>query len=121
VPVARARRASKDGARFGPPPFEARRRRGSHLRVTAFAISPTLNPGYRLNTMLLKFITFIAAAIPIVLFVRSVFFRGRKTRMNEGMKEFKKQVDLAVWIFLALVGCLVAFAAGKLIWTWWTL
>jgi hypothetical protein len=55
-----------------------------------------------------------------VLFVRSIFFR-RPTRLSEGMKEFKKQVDLAVWIFLALVGCLVAFAAGKLVWTWWTL
>jgi hypothetical protein len=70
------------------------------------------------ETMLLKFIAFIAAAIPIVLFVRSVFFR-RPTRVSEGMKEFKKQVDLAVWIFLGLVGLLVTFAAGKLTWTWW--
>ena len=69
--------------------------------------------------MLLKFIAFVAAAIPIVLFVRSVFFRGRPTRMSEGLKEFKKQADLAVWIFLGLVGLVVAFAAGKLIWTWW--
>jgi hypothetical protein len=70
------------------------------------------------ETMLLKFIAFIAAAIPIVLFVRSVFFR-RPTRLSEGLKEFKKQADLAVWIFLGLVGVVVAFAAGKLIWTWW--
>ena len=32
--------------------------------------------------MLLKIIAFIAAAIPLFLFVRSVFFR-RSTRMNE--------------------------------------
>lgn len=68
--------------------------------------------------MLLKIIAFIAAAIPIFLFVRSVFFR-RPTRFSQGMKEFRKQIDLAVWIFLGLVGCLVAFAAGKLAWTWW--
>jgi multisubunit Na+/H+ antiporter MnhB subunit len=68
--------------------------------------------------MLLKFIAFLAAAIPIVLFVRSIFFR-RPTRISEGMKEFKKQVDLAVWIFIGLIGCVVTFAAGKLIWTWW--
>ncbi|HEY0441895.1 MAG TPA: hypothetical protein VGD36_17655 [Xanthobacteraceae bacterium] len=68
--------------------------------------------------MLLKIIAFIAAAIPIVLFTRSVFFR-RPTRMSEGLQQLKKQADLAVWIFLGLIGCLVAFAAGKLIWTWW--
>jgi hypothetical protein len=68
--------------------------------------------------MLLKIIAFIAAAVPLYLFVRSMFFR-RPTRLSQQMKEFKKQVDLAVWIFLGLVGCVVAFAAGKLIWTWW--
>ena len=67
--------------------------------------------------MLFKIIAFIAAAIPLFLFVRSVFFR-RPTRFSEGVKEFKKQIDLAVWIFLVLVGCLVAVAAGKLVWAW---
>ncbi len=41
-----------------------------------------------------------AAAILIFLFVRSVFFR-RTTRINEGVKEFKKQANLAVSIFLS--------------------
>jgi hypothetical protein len=70
-------------------------------------------------TMLLKIIAFIAAAIPIFLFVRSVFFR-RTTQVNEGLKEFKKQANLAVTIFLFLIGCVVAFAAAKLAWTWWS-
>jgi anaerobic C4-dicarboxylate transporter len=69
--------------------------------------------------MLLKVIAFIAAAIPIFLFVRSFFFR-RTTRINEGVKEFKKQADLAVLIFLFLIACVVAFAAAKLVWTWWS-
>ena len=68
--------------------------------------------------MIFKIIAFVAVAIPIFLFVRSVFFR-RTTRINEGLKEFKKQANLAVSIFLLLVGCVVVFAAGKLVWTWW--
>jgi multisubunit Na+/H+ antiporter MnhB subunit len=70
--------------------------------------------------MLLKIIAFIAAALPIVMFLRRIMGGGqRPTRFSEGVKEFKKQFDLAVWIFLGLVGCLFAFAIGKLIWTWW--
>jgi hypothetical protein len=67
--------------------------------------------------MILKIIAFIAAAIPIYLFIRSVFFR-KPTRLSEGIKEFKKQADLAVWIFLALVGCIVVVGVGKLAWAW---
>jgi hypothetical protein len=68
-------------------------------------------------TMIFKIIAFVAAAIPIFLFVRSIFFR-RPTRINEGFKEFKKQSDLAVSIFLVFIGCVVIFAVGKLIWAW---
>ena len=70
--------------------------------------------------MIFKIIAFIAAAIPIFLFVRSIFFR-RTTRINEGLfREFKKQANLAVSIFLFLIVCIVVFAAGKLAWTWWS-
>jgi NADH:ubiquinone oxidoreductase subunit 6 (subunit J) len=69
--------------------------------------------------MFLKIIAFVAAAIPIFLFVRSIFSR-RTTRINEGLKEFKKQANLAVSIFLLLIACVVAFAAAKLVWTWWS-
>ena len=69
--------------------------------------------------MIFKIIAFLAAAIPIFLFVRSVFFR-RTTRINEGLREFKKHADLAVTIFLFLIACVVALAAGKLAWTWWS-
>jgi hypothetical protein len=68
--------------------------------------------------MLFKIIAFIAAAVPLILFVRTVFFQ-RTTKLGEGVKEFKKQFDLAIWIFLGLIGCIVVFAAGKLMWTWW--
>ncbi|MBN8955452.1 MAG: hypothetical protein J0H17_02480 [Rhizobiales bacterium] len=70
--------------------------------------------------MLLKFIAFVAAALPIIMFLRRLMAGGKRpTRLSEGVKEFKKQFDLAVWIFLALVGAIFAFAAGKLAWTWW--
>jgi hypothetical protein len=67
--------------------------------------------------MIFKIIAFLAAAIPVFLFVRSIFFR-RPTRLNEGFKEFKKQSDVAVSIFLFLIGCVVIFAIGKLVWAW---
>jgi hypothetical protein len=69
--------------------------------------------------MIFKIIAFLAAAIPIFLFVRSIFFT-RTTRINEGLREFKKQANLAVSIFLFLIVCVVVFAAGKLAWTWWS-
>ena len=69
--------------------------------------------------MIFKILALIAAGIPIFLFVRSVFFQ-RTTRVNEGLREFKKQANLAVSIFLFLIVCVVIFAAGKLAWTWWS-
>jgi hypothetical protein len=68
--------------------------------------------------MLFKIMAFVVAAVPIFLFVRSVFFR-RTTRVNESLKDFKKQADLAVSIFLFLIGCAVIVTAAKLVWTWW--
>jgi hypothetical protein len=68
--------------------------------------------------MLFKIIAFIAAAIPIVLFVRAMLFR-RPTRLNTNFQEFKKQANLAVTIFLVLISLVVAFGLGKLAWTWW--
>ena len=67
--------------------------------------------------MLFKILAFVAAAIPIILFLRAIFFR-RPTRIGEGLKEFKKQSNLAVTILLILIGCVVAFTLVKLAWTW---
>jgi anaerobic C4-dicarboxylate transporter len=52
--------------------------------------------------------------------LRTPVFFQRTTRMNEGLREFKKQANLAVSIFLFLIVCVVVFAAGKLAWTWWS-
>jgi hypothetical protein len=69
--------------------------------------------------MLLKIIALLAAVIPLILFLRRIFFR-RPSKFSVAMREFKKQIDLAIYIFLGLVGCVVVFALGKIAWTWWT-
>ena len=68
--------------------------------------------------MILKIMAFVAAAIPILVFIRRVFFH-RTTRISEALKEFKKQADSAVSIFLFLIVCFVAFGVAKLAWAWW--
>jgi hypothetical protein len=69
--------------------------------------------------MLLKLIALISAAIPVFLFLRAMFGK-RPSKLGTAWREAKKQVDLAIWIFLGLVGVIVAFALGKLAWAWWT-
>jgi hypothetical protein len=69
--------------------------------------------------MLFKILTLVAAAVPIYLFIRAVFFKP-STRGNERLAQVKKQVDLAVTIFLVLIGCVVVIMAGELLWTWWS-
>ena len=68
--------------------------------------------------MLLKFIALISAAIPLFLFWRAIMGR-RQTKLGTALREFKQQIDLAIYIFIGIVGAIVAFAAGKLVWTWW--
>jgi hypothetical protein len=69
--------------------------------------------------VLLKIIAFVAAAIPLILFLRAIFMR-RPSRLGEGLKEFKRQVDIGIWIFLGLIGCVGAYAVARLAWSWWT-
>jgi hypothetical protein len=63
--------------------------------------------------MIFKIIAFLAAVIPIFLLVRSIFFR-RTRRVNEGFREFKKQANLAVSIFLFLSALLSSQQASWL-------
>jgi hypothetical protein len=67
--------------------------------------------------MIFKLFALVSAAIPIYLFLRSVFFR-RTTPMSEGLKKFRKQADLAVSILLILIGSVVLIALGNLVWAW---
>ncbi len=65
---------------------------------------------------MLKFITFLAASIPIILFVKNLFFKRSKA-MQHASAEFRKQVDYLVWGILILVGCVMLFSLGKLIYS----
>ena len=69
--------------------------------------------------MLLKLIALLAAAIPLILFVRRML-GARPTKFGAVLREAKKQIDLAIYIFLGIIACVVAFAVGKLAWAWWT-
>jgi multisubunit Na+/H+ antiporter MnhB subunit len=68
--------------------------------------------------MILKLIALISAAIPLILFLRAVFGK-RPSKLGAAMSEAKKQIDLAIYIFIGIIGAIVAFAVGKLAWTWW--
>ena len=69
--------------------------------------------------MILKLIALISAAIPLILFLRAVFGK-RPSKLGAAMREAKKQIDLAIYIFIGIIGAIVVFAVGKLAWTWWT-
>jgi hypothetical protein len=69
--------------------------------------------------MFLKIIAFISAAIPLILFLRAML-GNRKTKLGAAFADFKKQIDLAIYIFLGIIAAIVIIALGKLAWTWWT-
>jgi hypothetical protein len=69
--------------------------------------------------MLLKIILFLAAVIPVILFVRSLFF-NRPTRFGKAMAEFKRQIDYGIWVLLIVIAVVVAIAVARLAWAWWS-
>ena len=60
----------------------------------------------------------ILAVMPVVLFLRAIFMRSKKT--SQAVSEFKKQLDYAVWLILFFIGCAVVYSIGKLIYQFWT-
>ena len=84
------------------------------MRVTDYGRRPITGP-----PMLLKLIALLAAAIPLIMFVRAMLGR-RPTKLGSVMREAKKQIDLGITIFLVIIGCIVVFATAKLAWAWWT-
>jgi hypothetical protein len=65
-----------------------------------------------------KLITILVAAIPIVLFLPTMF--GRSKVMKQAASDFRKQVDLLVWLILFAVGCGIVYAVGKMIYSMWS-
>jgi len=65
---------------------------------------------------MLKLITILAALIPVILFVKNVFFRRSKV-LQHASAEFRKQVDLLVWGILILIGLGLLYSVGRLVYT----
>jgi len=70
--------------------------------------------------MLLKLIALLSAVIPLVLFLRKML-GARPTKMGAAWREAKKQIDLAITIFICIVGAILVIALGRLAWGWWTM
>ena len=60
-----------------------------------------------------KLISIILAAIPVILFLRTILL-GQLKR-SRAVSEFRKQIDYLVWIILILIGCGLVYSIGKLI------
>jgi multisubunit Na+/H+ antiporter MnhB subunit len=65
-----------------------------------------------------KLITILAAAIPIVLFLRTIIF-GTSTVLREAPSEFRRPIDYLVWGFVFLIGCALVYSVGTLIHSMW--
>jgi hypothetical protein len=65
-----------------------------------------------------KLIAILIAAMPVILFLRTVFFRKSKV-LQEASSAFRRQVDYLVWAILFLVGCALLYSIGTLIHSFW--
>ena len=65
-----------------------------------------------------KLIAILVAAMPIILFLRTVLF-GRSKVLKEASSAFRKQVDYLMWMILFLVGCALVYSVGTLIHSMW--
>ena len=65
-----------------------------------------------------KLITILAAAIPIILFLRTIFF-GQSKAMKRAASDFRKQIDYLVWMILVAIACGIVYSVGKLIYFLW--
>jgi hypothetical protein len=65
---------------------------------------------------MLKLITILAASIPVILFVKNLFFRNSKV-MRHASAEFRKQVDYLVWGILFLIACGLVYSVGRLVYS----
>jgi MFS-type transporter involved in bile tolerance (Atg22 family) len=65
---------------------------------------------------MLKLITILAAMIPVILFVKNVFFKRSKV-LQQASAEIRKQVDYLVWGILILIGLGLLYSLGRLVYT----
>ena len=65
-----------------------------------------------------KLITILVAIIPIVVFLKSVFF-GRPQVVKQASAELRRQIDFLVWAILFLIACGIVYSTINLIHPIW--
>jgi uncharacterized membrane protein YjfL (UPF0719 family) len=65
-----------------------------------------------------KLIALLVAAIPVILFLKTVFF-GRSRVLKQASADFRKQVDYMVWAILFIVACGIVYAILNLLMPLW--
>lgn len=66
-----------------------------------------------------KLIAIFVAVIPILLFLKTALF-GKSKVMKEAVSDFRKQIDYLVWAILIIVGSVLVYSVGKLVYSMWT-
>ena len=65
-----------------------------------------------------KLIVILAALVPLILLWRTIF-GARSKKASRAFSEFKKQLDLLVWVILFIIGCAIVYSIGELIHSLW--
>jgi hypothetical protein len=65
-----------------------------------------------------KLITILVALIPIILFVKTVFF-GRSQVIKQASAELRRQIDYLVWAILFLIACGIVYSTINLLHSIW--
>ena len=79
---------------------------------TGQASSSTGSPMYKL-------IVIVAALVPIFLFLlRLVGFKKPKA-MKQASSDLKRRVDYLVWAIMLVVGCVIVYSVGRLVYSIW--
>jgi hypothetical protein len=65
-----------------------------------------------------KLIVIFVALIPIILLLRTML-AGRPKKASRAFSEFKKQIDLLVWVILFIIGVVIVYSIGELIHSLW--
>jgi len=65
-----------------------------------------------------KLITILVAAIPIILFLKTVFL-GRSQAMKQATSDLKRQIDYLVWAILFIIACGILYSTINLIHPIW--
>ena len=65
-----------------------------------------------------KLFVIFAALVPLILLLRTIF-AGRSKKASHALSEFKKQIDLFVWVILVIIGGAIVYSIGELIHSLW--